>query len=76
MDLRKVIEEIILEKIQETMADKIAEENTKTTFIGMIEVETGLGKVPFQGAMTIIELGIQTIANQGQDLEPVQTEIE
>ena len=47
-----------LGKIQETMADKIAEKNTETTIIGMIEVGIGLEKGCFQGAMTIIELGV------------------
>ena len=55
-DLSKVIEEIILKKIQETMADKIVEENTET-IIEMIEVGIVLEKGCFPGAMKIIELG-------------------
>ena len=57
-DLSTVIEKIILEKNQEIMADKIAEENTETTIIEMTDIKIGLGKACFPGAMTIIELGV------------------
>ena len=41
----------------------------------MTEVGIGLEKDCFPGTMTIIELGVQAIVDQGQDLEPVQIEI-
>ena len=77
--MSKVIREIILEKIQDIMADKIAEENIETTIIGMIVmIEAGidLEKGSFPEVMTIIELGVQAIVDQGQDLQQVQIGIE
>ena len=41
--------------------------------IVMIEVGIGLEKGHFPEIMTIIELGVQAIVDQGQDLEQVQT---
>ena len=78
-DLNKVIGEIILEKIQEIMADKIAEEGIEMTIIGMIvmiEAGTSLEKGHIPEVMTIIEPGVQAIVDQGQDLDQVQTGIE
>ena len=65
-DLSKVVGEIISEKIQEVMADKIAEENTETTIIvmiAMIEAGIGLEKSHFPVVMTVIELGVQAIVD-------------
>ena len=56
-DFSRIIGETI-EKIQDTMADKTAEENTETTIIGMIEVGIGLEKGCFSGAMTTTKLGV------------------
>ena len=42
----------------------------------MTEVGIGLEKGHCQGTMTVIELGVQAIVDQGQDLEPVQIEVE
>ena len=56
-DLSKIIGEIISEKIQEIMADKIAQENTDTKIIGimvMIEAGIGLEKGHFPEVMTVI----------------------
>ena len=61
------------------MADKIAEENRETTIIGMIVmIEAGIGmeKGHFPEVMTVIELGVQAIVDQGQDLDQVQTGME
>ena len=77
-DLSKVIGEII-GKIQEIMEDKTVEDSIGITLIQMtimIEVGIGLKKGHFSGTMTVIELGVQTIVDWGQDLEPVQIEIE
>ena len=77
-DLSKAIGETI-GKIQEIMEDKTVEEGIGITLIEMtitIEVGIGLEKGCFPGTMTVIELGVQTIVDQGQDLEPVQKEIE
>ena len=68
-----------LGKIQEIMEDKAVEESIGTTLIEMtitIEVGIGLEKGHFPGIMTVIELGVQTIVDQGQDLQPVQIEME
>ena len=65
-DLSKVIEEIILGKIQEIMADKTAEENIEITVIGMIviiEVGIGLGKDHFPEIMAVTELGVHAIVD-------------
>ena len=73
--MNKVIEEIVSEKIQEIIADKIAEENTETIIIGvivMIEAGISLEKGHFPEVMTIIELRVQAIVDQGQDLEQVK----
>ena len=61
------------------MEDKTVEESTGITLIEMtimIEVGIGLEKGCFPGIMTVIELEVQVIVDQGQDLEPVQIEIE
>ena len=66
-------------KIQEIMEGKTVEESIGITLIEMrilIEVGIGLEKGCFPGIVTIIELGVQAIVNQGQDLEPVQIDIE
>ena len=75
----KVTGEIILEKIQEFIADRIAEENTKTIVTGMtviIGAGIGLEKGHFPETLAVIELGVQAIVDQGQDLEEAQTGIE
>ena len=41
--------------------------------IFMTEVGIGLEKGIFLEIMTVIELGVQAIVDQGQDLEQVQT---
>ena len=41
----------------------------------MIEVGIGLEKGHFPGIVTVIELGVQAIVDQGQDLETVKIEI-
>ena len=54
------------------MVDKIAEESieiTVTEMIVMIEVGIGLERGCFPESMTIIELGVQAIGDQGQDLK-------
>ena len=64
--MSKIIGEIISEKIQEIMADKIAEENTETTIIGMIviiEAGIGLEKGHFPEFTTETELGVQAIVD-------------
>ena len=61
------------------MEDKAVQESIGITLIEMtimIEVGIGLEKGHFPGIMTIIELGVQAIVDQGQDLEPVEIEIE
>ena len=58
------------------MEDKTVEESIGITLMEMTEVGIGLEKGHFPGSMTVIELGVQTIVDQGQDLEPVQIEIE
>ena len=75
----KVIGEIILGKIQEIMEDKAAEESIEVIIIEvlvMIEEGIGLERGHFLETLTVIELGIQAIVNQGQDPELVQTGIE
>ena len=54
----KVIGEIISKKIQESMAGKIAEENTETTIIGMVAMigaGIGLEKGHFPEVMAVID---------------------
>ena len=66
-------------KIQDIMEDKTVEYSTGITFIEMTvmtEVGIGLETGCFQGTMTVIELGVQAIVDQGQDLEPVQIKME
>ena len=61
------------------MEDKTVEESIRITLTGMTimtEVGIGLEKGHFQGTMTVIELGVWAIVDWGQDLEPVQIEIE
>ena len=60
IDLRKVIGEIILGKIQEIMEDKAAEESMEVIIIEvvvMVEVGIGLERGLFSETMTVIELG-------------------
>ena len=76
-DLSKAIGETI-GKIQEIMEDKTVEESIGITLIEMtimIEVGIGLEKGHFPGTMAVIELGVQSIVDWGQGLEPVQIEI-
>ena len=64
-----------LGKVQEIMEDKTVEESIAITLIEMrimIEVGIGLEKGHFPGTMTVLELGVQAIVDQGQDPEPVQ----
>ena len=64
--MSKVVGEIILEEIQEIMEDKLAEENTETTIIGMkvmIDAGTGLEKGHVPEVMTVIEPGVQAIVD-------------
>ena len=61
------------------MEAKAAEESIEITVIKMIvmkEVGIGLEKGHFPETMTVIELGVQAIVDQGQDLELIQTGIE
>ena len=77
-DLSRIIGEII-GKVQEIMEDKTVEERIGIALIEMkimIEVGIGLEKGCFPGIMTVIELGVQAIVDKGEDLEPVQIEIE
>ena len=58
------------------MEEKAAGESIEVTgieVIVMIEVGIGLEKGCFPEIMTVIELGVQAIVDQGQDLELVQT---
>ena len=64
--LSKIIGEIISGKIQEIMADKIAEENRETTITGMIvmiKAGINLEKGNFPEVMTVTELGVQAIVD-------------
>ena len=66
-------------KVQEIIEDKTVEESIGIRHIEMrimIEVGKGLEKGHFPETMTVIELGVQAIVDWGQDLEPVQIEIE
>ena len=63
-------------EIQEIMEEKTAEGSMEVIIIEvvvMIEVGIGLEKGHFPEPMTIIELEVQVIVDQGHDLEPVQT---
>ena len=77
--MSKVIGEIIIGKIQENMEDKAVEERIEVIIIevkAMIEVGIGLEKGHFPETMTIIEIEVQAIVDQGWDLEVVQKGIE
>ena len=78
-ELSRVIGEIILGKIQDIMEDKAVEESIEVIIIEvvvMIEVGIGLEKGHFLETMTVIELGVKAIVDQGRDLELVQRGIE
>ena len=77
--MSKVIGEIIIGKIQEIMEDKAVEESIEVIIIEvitMVEVGIGLEKGHFPETMTIIEIEVQAIVDQGLDLELVQKGIE
>ena len=60
------------------MTDKTAEDSIEivTGLKVMTEAGTGLEKGYFPEAITIIEIGVQTIVVPGQDQDPAQIETE
>ena len=76
--MSRVIEGTIFEIVLGDIEDKVAEGSIEMIIIGamaIIEVGIGQEKDQFEETITVTELEVQAIVNQGQDPEHVLIEI-
>ena len=80
LDMKKIVEEVILEVTRGILTEKMAQESieiiTEIKVMAEAEMGTGLEKGHFLETLVAIEIGVQAIVGPGQDWEQVWREAE